>query len=139
MYGKTRLVMSGIAVSGLAVAALAATSVAPASAKVNTCRLEVNSVKALDLQDRNGTRDEVFLKLGDTRTDTKTYELNQTRHALGTDNFQGSESVRILEEDTNNRTVIGSTSLPCVSDSGQSDVAGAGAIYRVTWNVLVIP
>jgi hypothetical protein len=53
MYGKTRLVMSGIAVSGLAITALAATS-APASARVPTCRLEVNSVKALDLQDRRG-------------------------------------------------------------------------------------
>ena len=81
----------------------------------------------------------MFLKLGDTTTDTKRYSLNQTRNGLGSDNFQGSESVRILEQDPNNRTVIGSTSLPCVSDSGQSDVAGAGAIYRVTWNVLVIP
>jgi hypothetical protein len=47
--------------------------------------------------------------------------------------------VKVFERDPNNLTLIDSASIPCVNGSGESDAAGAGAIYRVTWSVLVIP
>lgn len=138
MYRTARLATSAIGIAGLAFATLGVTGTGAASAKVNTCRLTVNSVQALELQDNDG-RDESFLKLGGTATANKTYTDNQTRHNIGDKDFQGSVGVKVFERDTNNLTLIDSASIPCANDSGQSDVSGAGAIYRVTWNVLVIP
>ena len=61
----TKLVPAAVGVSGLVLVSLAAVGSAPASAAA-TCQLNVQSNKAVNLEEDNGT-DSVFFKLGTTR------------------------------------------------------------------------
>jgi hypothetical protein len=129
-----RIVPTTIGVSGLALASLAAVG-GPASA-APTCQLTVDSNQVLNLQDQQGN-DEIFFKLGNNRTPTRTYALNQTRNNIGSETFQGSIDVKVFEKDGSNLTLVGAmNNVPCQNNPGQiNDVSGAGAIYRVTWHV----
>ena len=134
MYTSTKLVPAAISVAGIALAAVAMGG-APASA-VATCQLSVDSNKVLNLQDRDGA-DEVFFKLGNSRTQVRQYTLNQKRFNLGSETFQGTIDLKVFERDGNNVTRVGTiNNIPCSNNPGTlTDLSGAGAIYRVAWSV----
>jgi hypothetical protein len=139
MYGITRLALPVLGVTGLVFATLGPLGSSAAVASQPTCRFTLNSVKALDLNDNDG-QDETTVKLGDTNTGEKTYTDNQIRRQFANDDFQGTERVRITERDAANVTLLGSANIPCANASASTDVSGpGGAIYRLKWNVLVVP
>lgn len=135
MYTTKKLIPATIGVAGLALTSLVALGGAPASA-VATCQLSVNSIKVLNLQDNNAN-DEVFAKLGNSKTPVLSYALNQRRTNIGTETFQGSIDLKVFEKDANNVTRVGSiNNIPCVNNPGTlTDLAGGGGIYRVVWSV----
>jgi hypothetical protein len=134
MHTSTKLFPAVIGVAGVALAAVAMAG-APASA-VPTCQLSVDSNKVLNLQDRNGD-DEIFFKLGNSRTQVRQYVLNQKRFNLGSETFQGTIDLKVFERDGNNVTRVGTiNNIPCSNNPGElTDLSGAGAIYRVAWSV----
>lgn len=137
-----QIAASMLGTGGVLPAGLAPLSVSAAdAATVDVCRVTINSVKANDLTDNEPGGDEVFLRLGDTRTATLAYADNQRRRNLGDDGFVGSENLRLIEDDGGNgdNDVIGGATLPCSDGSGESVVSGAGGIYTVVWEVDVLP
>jgi hypothetical protein len=134
MHTSTKLFPAVIGTAGVALAAVAMAG-APATA-VPTCQLSVDSNKVLNLQDRNGD-DEIFFKLGNSRTQVRQYVLNQKRFNLGSETFQGTIDLKVFERDGNNVTRVGTiNNIPCSNNPGElTDLSGAGAIYRVAWSV----
>jgi hypothetical protein len=126
--------LAGLATVGLLGAGLA--QAAPASAAVDVCRVTIRSLEALDLQERG--KDEVYLRLGDTQTQSLQYSLGQKRFNVGSDVFTGSEQVAAFEDDLIGDDFVDSTTLPCTNDFGTATLNGNGAIYRVGWTVAVI-
>jgi hypothetical protein len=128
----TTLSATGLAL-GAAVVSLGAAQ--PASA-APTCQLDVRSLKALDLNDNDGT-DEVLLRLGGDKTPVQSYVLNQKRTNLGTKAFQGTIDVDIVEKDNGQTTTIGSVNnIPCQNKPlTTKDRSGFGAIYRIAYVV----
>jgi hypothetical protein len=131
-----RIIPAAISVTGLALASLGAVGGTPASAAVPTCQLTVHSNKVLNLEDR-GNNDEIFFKLGQSRTPTQQYTLGQKRFNIGSETFQNSIDVRVFERDASNLTLVGTlNNIPCVNEPGElDDVSGSGGIYRVKWSV----
>jgi hypothetical protein len=136
----TRKAFGFLAAAGLALAGVGAASGAASATENNdVCRLTVHSVKAQDLSENNG--DETFLRLGDTTTPVRNYADNQKRNNIGSDDFVGSERVRVIEDDpgAGNDDPIGQFTLPCESDTGETLLTGSNSIYKVRWSVLVLP
>lgn len=131
----TKLVPAAVGVSGLVLVSLAAVGSAPASAAA-TCQLNVQSNKAVNLEEDNGT-DSVFFKLGTTRTPTLNYALGDKQLNIGTETFQNSIDLRVFEKDGNVRTRVGAiNNIPCQNTPLQvTDVSDGDAIYRVRWSV----
>ena len=96
----------------------------------------MHSLKALDLNDNDGT-DEVLLRLGGDKTAVQTYVLNQKRFNLGTKAFQGTIDVDIVEKDSGQTTTIGSVNnIQCKNTPlTTKDRSGFGAIYRIAYSV----
>ena len=107
MYAHRSLVTTTLGATGLALAALVSIGAAQPASAATTCQLDVHSLKALDLNDNDGT-DEVLLRLGGDKTAVQTYVLNQKRFNLGTKAFQGTIDVDIVEKDNGQTTTIGS-------------------------------
>lgn len=110
------------------------------------CELRVTEVRALDLQET--PTDEIYLRVGDERTGTRTFTEGQTREAseLGNPDQirefiapRGFVVVSVVEDDPTVDDVIGSFRVPCRSASVERDVAGAGAFYRVSYVVTQLP
>ena len=136
MHTTKKLIPATIGVAGVALAtSMMGMGSAPASAAA-TCQLSVDSNKVLNLQDGNGN-DEIFFKLGNSKTPVLQYVLNQRRLNLGTEAFQGTIDLKVFERDGNNVTRVGTiNNIPCSNNPGQlTDLSGAGAIYRVAWSV----
>jgi len=125
-----------LGVTGLALAALVPLGAAQPAFAAATCQLDVRSLKALDLNDNDGT-DEVLLRLAGTRTPVQTYVLNQKRLNLGVKVFQGSIDLDIVEKDNGQTTTIGSVNnIQCQNRPlTTKDRSGFGAIYRVAYSV----
>ena len=111
---------------------------------MQSCTIKIVSVKALDLQEDGQGQDEMFLRLGDSRTTQRTYFEGQKRNTLGDgdDVFVNRERVRLVENDgPGNNDVIDSARIDCAAASATttlSDNAG-DAIYKVSWLVIVQP
>lgn len=110
------------------------------------CELRVTEVRALDLQET--PTDEIYLRIGDERTNTRTFTEGQTREASDLGNPDqitefippgGFVVVSVIEDDAAVDTVIGSFRVPCRAVSAQKDLAGAGAFYRVSYVVTQLP
>lgn len=110
------------------------------------CELRVTEVRALDLQET--PTDEIYLRVGDERTGTRTFTEGQTREASDLGNADqitefiapgGFVVVSVVEDDPTVDDVIGSFRVPCRSAAVQRDVAGAGAFYRVSYVVTQLP
>ena len=146
---NTRKITRPAVGAGLAAAALVpalgmAAAPAQAAQAVQSCTIKIVSVKALDLQEDGQGQDEVFLRLGDSRTTQRTYFEGQKRNTLGDgdDVFVNRERVRLVENDgPGNNDVIDSARIDCAAASATttlSDNAG-DAIYKVSWLVIVNP
>jgi hypothetical protein len=122
--------------TGLDLAALVSVGAAQPASAAATCQLDAQSLKALDLNDNDGT-DEVLLRLAGTRTPVQTYVLNQKRLNLGVKVFQGSIDLDIVEKDNGQTTTIGSVNnIQCQNRPlTTKDRRGFGAIYRVAYSV----
>lgn len=116
------------------------------TAMAGGCELRVTEVQALDLQET--PTDEIYLRVGDERTGTRTFTEGQTREATELGNADqitefiapgGFVVVSVVEDDPVADTVIGSFRVPCRSASVERDVAGAGAFYRVSYVVTQLP
>ena len=136
MYAHRSLVTTTLGATGLAMAALVSLGAAQPASAATTCQLDVNSLKALDLNDNDGT-DEVLLRLGGDKTAVQTYVLNQKRFNLGTKAFQGTINVDIVEKDSGQTTTIGSVNnIQCKNTPlTTKDRSGFGAIYRIAYSV----
>lgn len=138
---KHRIPLTALGAAGLVLAGVGAlpASAAPARAAVDVCSVRALHVKALDLRDDKQGTDEVFLRFGDTRTPTRPYHLNQLRNTLseGTGIFTGSENVKLVEEGPG-KAIIGSATLPCVTDTETTILTNGDAIYEVRWTVQVL-
>lgn len=154
MKNRTKIIRPTVA-AGLATAAMvpvlgmaagpAQAAQPPETARaLQSCTIKIVSVKALDLQEDGQGQDEVFLRLGDSRTTQRTYLEGQKRNTLGDgdDVFVGRERVRLVESDgPGNNDVIDSGRINCAAASRTttlSDSAG-DAIYKVKWLVIVNP
>jgi hypothetical protein len=116
----------------------------PAEAAVKSCTIRIVSVKALDLQEDGQGQDEVFLRLGDSRTTQRNYFEGQLRNTLGdgSDVFVNQENVRLVENDgPGNNDVLASRTIGCAAASVTRTVADASgdAIYRIRVLVVVNP
>ena len=136
MYTHRSLVTTTLGATGLALAALVSIGAAQPASAATTCQLDVHSLKALDLNDNDGT-DEVLLRLGGANTAVQTYVLNQKRFNLGTKAFQGTIDVDIVEKDNGQTTTIGSVNnIQCKNTPlTTKDRSGFGAIYRIAYSV----
>ena len=136
MYAHRSLVTTTLGATGLALATLGSLGATQPAAAAVTCQLDVHSLKALDLNDNDGT-DEVLLRLGGDKTPRQTYVLNQKRLNLGTKVFQGTIDVDIVEKDSGQTTTIGSVNnVECKNKPlTTKDRSGFGAIYRVAYSV----
>ncbi|HEX8870473.1 MAG TPA: hypothetical protein VF821_32710 [Lentzea sp.] len=110
------------------------------------CELRLTEVRALDLQET--PTDEIYLRVGDERTGTRTFTEGQTREATELGNSDqitefiapgGFVVVSVVEDDPVVDTTIGTFRVPCRTASVQKDVAGAGAFYRVSYVVTQLP
>ena len=135
MYAHRSLVTTTLGATGLALAALVSIGAAQPASAATTCQLDVHSLKALDLNDNDGT-DEVLLRLGGDKTAVQTYVLNQKRFNLHKA-FQGTIDVDIVEKDNGQTTTIGSVNnIQCKNTPlTTKDRSGFGAIYRVAYSV----
>jgi len=144
-----RIALPALAATGLV---LAAVGTAPAQAADpasrgpgDLCKVRVLSVQADNLQEDNQGEDEIFLKLGETRTTQRTYFLGQKRNTLGDgeDHFFGSERVKLIEHDNGvgNNDLIDSARLQCESGQVISTLTDSSAdtVYTVTWRVDIVP
>lgn len=129
---------------GIAVAT-AGTSHAQA-AMAGGCELRITEVRALDLQET--PTDEIYLRVGDERTNMRTFTEGQTREATDLGNADqitefiapgGFVVVSVVEDDAVVDTTIGTFRVPCRTASVEKDVAGAGAFYRVSYVVTQLP
>lgn len=137
MYANRSLVTTALGSTGMVLAAaLVSLGAAQPASAATTCHLHVHSLKALDLNDRDGT-DEVLLRLGGAKTPVQTYVLNQKRLNLGTKAFQGTINVDIVEKDNGQSTTIGSVNnIQCKNKPlTTKDRSGFGAIYRIAYSV----
>ncbi len=96
----------------------------------------MHSLKALDLNDNDGT-DEVLLRLGGDRTPVQTYVLGQKRFNMGTKVFQGTIDLDVVEKDNGQTATIGSVNnIQCQNKPlTTKDRSGFGGIYRVAYSV----
>lgn len=122
----------------------AGTGAAQAAAAQNSCTIKIASIRALDLQSDRRGQDEVFMRLGDTKTTQRTYFEGQKRNTFGDgdDVYARREKVSLVENDgPGNNDVIDSTMIPCAADSATSTLSDAAgdAIYEVSWLVTVNP
>ena len=137
MNAHRSLVTTTLGATGLVlVAALVSLGAAQPASAAATCQLDVHSLKALDLNDNDGT-DEVLLRLGGDRTPVQTYVLNQKRFNLGTKAFQGTIDVDIVEKDNGQTTTVGSVNnIQCQNKPlTTKDRSGFNALYRVAYSV----
>ena len=134
-----------MSLAGGIAAATAGTSHAQV-AMAGGCELRITEVRALDLQET--PTDEIYLRVGDERTGTRTFTEGQTREASELGNPDqitefiapgGFVAVAGVEDDPTIDTVIGSFRAPCRAASVERDVAGAGAFYRVSYVVTQLP
>lgn len=110
------------------------------------CELRITEVQALDLQET--PTDEIYLRVGDERTGTRTFTEGQTREATDLGNADqitefiapgGFVVVSVVEDDAAVDTVIGSFRVPCRSAAVERPVSGAGAFYEVSYVVTQLP
>ena len=137
MYARKNILRSVVGATGVAGLALGALApVAAAAAAVPTCQLTVHSNKVLNLED-NGANDEIFFKLGSSRTPVLQYTLNQKRTNIGSETFQGTIDLKVFERDGANLTRVGTVNnIPCVNTTLQvDDLTDGDGIYRVRWSV----
>jgi hypothetical protein len=141
---RTRTTMSALGTAALVAASVAATTSSGSAAQpraVDVCEIRIVSVKALDLQEDGQGHDEIFLRLGDFRSTTRSYTEGQKRNVFGTDRdvFVGSEPVRLVEQDGGTDDVLASESIPCAQQLNQTSIVGnADAIYELKWQVRVL-
>ena len=116
------------------------------TAMAGGCELRVTEVRALDLQET--PTDEIYLRVGDERTGTRTFTEGQTREATELGNADqitefiapgGFTVVSVVEDDAAVDSVIGTFRVPCRTASVERDVSGAGAFYRVSYVVTQLP
>ncbi len=145
IMNSTRIAFSVLGVAGLGLAALGtapAQAASPADRGPNDlCKVRVLSVQADDLQEDVQEQDEVFLRLGDSRTVERPYFLGQHRNTLGDgqDFFNGHERVALIENDaaSGNKDVIDRARLSCDTGQVESTLSDANAdtVYTVVWRV----
>jgi len=137
MYARKHLISTVVGAAGVAGLALSALApVTAAAAAVPTCQLTVHSNKVLNLED-NGPDDEIFFKLGNSRTPVRQYALNQRRFNIGSETFQGTIDLKVFERDGANLTRVGTVNnIPCANTTPQvDDLTDGDGIYRVRWSV----
>jgi hypothetical protein len=136
MYARRSLVTTTLGATGLALAAVLSVGAGQPASAAATCQLDVHSLKALDLNDNDGT-DEVLLRLGGDRTPVQTYVLGQKRFNMGTKVFQGTIDLDVVEKDNGQTATIGSVNnIQCQNKPlTTKDRSGFGGIYRVAYSV----
>ncbi|WP_432478244.1 hypothetical protein [Nocardioides sp. GXQ0305] len=128
-------VLGAVGTAGLVAVSLAPAGTATASAGP-TCQLTVHSNKVLNLED-NGVDDEIFFKLGTSRTPVRQYAQNQRRNNIGSETFQGTIDLKVFERDAGNLTRVDTlNNIPCANTPLEvDDLTDGDGIYRVRWSV----
>jgi hypothetical protein len=138
--GIVRAALATLLAAGAAMLATAS----PANASTGSdCRFELVSVKANELQEAN--QDEIFLWIGDDRTDRVTFIEKEVHFApdFGTSAQTGefiaagdTILIRVIEADfPSGDETLGSFHVSCGSTSPR-DVSGFGSDYVVTFRLV---
>lgn len=135
-----------LSLAGGVAAVTAGTSHAQVVPMAGSCELRITEVQARDLQET--PTDEIFLRVGDERTSTRTFTEGQTREGSELGNpdqiteFIAPGSfvvVSVVEDDPVADTVIGTFRVPCRAAAKEQPVSGAGAFYEVSYVVTQLP
>ena len=135
-----------LSLAGGIAAVTAGTSHAQVTPMAGACELRITEVQARDLQET--PTDEIYLRVGDERTSTRTFTEGQTREGSELGNPDqitefiapgGFVVVSVVEDDPAVDTVIGTFRVPCRPAAKEQPVSGAGAFYEVSYVVTQLP
>lgn len=141
------IMTAALGIAGLTAVASTATASPSAPAHsassrvaVDQCLLRLQKTRVLDLQHDGGT-DEVFARLGNSQTTSRTYTLPQTRNTTGDGQelFSGFASIVLVEQSGPFGTAIDSKVVACENATRDLVFDDGDARYKVRALVQVQP